>query len=223
MLAHLVQVVVKTLKKPMKTTKIHLLPQLQQTVAQLPIDSISAERKAVLQTLIDYVQKKKEKGEAISLNFICTHNSRRSQFSQIWAQTAADYYGIDINSYSGGVEVTAFNERAVASIERAGFKVTRKGDGNPKYFIFNSDDGEPITAFSKVYDDPANAASGFAAVMTCSHADENCPFIAGAEARIPVRYEDPKAFDGTPEEAARYDERSMQIGAEMFYVFSKIN
>ena len=207
----------------MNTTHFPLLHRLQQTVKQLPIDSISDERKEVLQVLIDYLQNKKEKGEQISLNFICTHNSRRSQFSQIWAKTAADYYGIEIRSFSGGVEVTAFNERAVASIERAGFKVTKKGDGNPKYFIFNSEDGDPITAFSKVYDDPANAASGFAAVMTCSHADENCPFIPGAEARIPVRYEDPKAFDGTPEEAAKYDERSLQIGAEMFYVFSKIN
>lgn len=206
----------------MKTSKSKFLPELLATVKKLPIDRISEERKDVLQTLIDYVQNKWDKGEDIRLNFICTHNSRRSQFSQIWAQTAADYYGIDINSYSGGVEVTAFNERAVASVERAGFKVTRKGDGNPKYFIFNSEDGEPITTFSKVYDDQANAASGFAAVMTCTHADENCPFIPGAEARIPVRYDDPKAFDGTPEETAKYDERSLQIGAEMFYVFSKI-
>lgn len=206
----------------MKATEFQLLAALLDTVNRLPIDRITEERKVVLQALIDYIQKKRDKGEDIKLNFICTHNSRRSQFSQIWAQTAADYYGIDISSYSGGVEVTAFNERAVASIERAGFKVTRKGDGNPKYFIFNSEDGEPITSFSKVYDDPANASSGFVAVMTCSHADENCPFIPGAEARLPVRYEDPKTFDNTPDEAVKYDERSMQIGAEMFYVFSKV-
>ena len=58
--------------------------------------------------------------------------------------------------------------------------------------------------------------------MTCSHADENCPVIPGTEKRIVVRYEDPKAFDNTSEEADRYDERSLQIAAEMFYVFSKI-
>lgn len=202
--------------------KLKLLPPLQSTVDRFDLASIPAERKEALRLLIDYIQSKKDSQQEIRLNFICTHNSRRSQFSQIWAKTAADYYGIAIDSYSGGVEVTAFNERAVAAIERAGFKVIQKGESNPYYFIFNSEDGEPITTFSKVYDDPANAASGFAAVMTCSHADENCPFIPGAEARIPVRYDDPKAFDGTSEEAVRYDERSNQIATEMFYVFSKI-
>ena len=58
--------------------------------------------------------------------------------------------------------------------------------------------------------------------MTCSHAEENCPYIPGTEARIPVMYDDPKAFDGTALETAKYDERCQQIAAEMFYVFSQI-
>ncbi len=197
-------------------------PTLLSTIQKAKSLPISEERKAVLQELIDYVQQKLDKEESISLNFICTHNSRRSQFSQIWAKTAADLYSIPINSFSGGVEVTAFNERAVESIKRTGFKVSKNGNENPKYYIFHSGDGEPIVTFSKLYDDAANVPKGFAAVMTCSHADENCPFIPGAEARIPVRYDDPKAFDGTPEEAGRYDERSLQIASEMIHVFSKI-
>ena len=31
--------------------------------------------------------------------------------------------------------------------------------------------------------------------MVCDHADQNCPFIPGATARIPLRYKDPKEFD----------------------------
>ncbi len=120
------------------------------------------------------------------------------------------------------MEVTAFNERAVASIKRSGFRVSSKGDSNPIYLISHSDDKEPIKAFSKLFDDPINQADQFAAVMTCSHADENCPFIPGTEKRIPVRYDDPKEFDGTPEEAERYDQRSMQIASEMFYTFSQV-
>jgi arsenate reductase len=58
--------------------------------------------------------------------------------------------------------------------------------------------------------------------MTCSHADENCSFIPGTEKHRPVRYNDPKEFDDTPLEAVKYDESSMQIAAEMVYVFSKI-
>lgn len=199
-----------------------LLPPLQEVVNSLDLNAVAAERKEVLQPLISYIQEKYDQGEPVNLNFICTHNSRRSQLSQVWAQTAADLYEINANCYSGGVEVTAFNERAVASLKRSGFRVTQKGEVNPKYFIFHSDDADPITAFSKIYDDNANPTSGFAAVMTCSHADENCPFIGGADVRLPVRYEDPKAFDDTPEEAAKYDERSMQIATEMCYIFSQI-
>lgn len=206
----------------MQTQKLKMLSTLEVTIEKARQLNILDERIQVLNPLIDYIQSKIDQGKDVYLNFICTHNSRRSQFSQIWAQTAADYFGIPANCYSGGVEVTAFNERAVESIKRSGFRVTAKGESNPVYFVFNSDDNEPVSAFSKLFDDPINKADQFAAVMTCSHADENCPFIPGTERRIPVRYEDPKAFDDTPEESARYDERSMQIASEMFYVFSKV-
>jgi arsenate reductase len=185
--------------------------------------AVSDQRKEVLQLLIDYIQNKVNNGGELNLSFICTHNSRRSQFAQIWAQTAADYFGIPANCYSGGVEVTAFNERAVASIKRSGFRVTKRGFDNPVYFIFHSDERDPISTFSKLYDDAINRATRFAAVMTCSHADENCPFIPGSEDRIPVRYEDPKVHDDTAEETNKYDERSMQIASEMFHVFSQIS
>lgn len=202
---------------------MNFYPTLMEHIKKAEKLSIPEERKAVLQILVDYIQEKVSQKQEINLNFICTHNSRRSQFSQIWGKVAAAYHGIDINSFSGGVEVTAFNERAVESIKRFGFNVTKVGEDNPNYSVFYSDDAEPIIAFSKVYDDTANAPSGFAAIMTCSHADENCPFIPGAEARIPVRYDDPKAFDDTDQEKEKYDERSLQIGSEMFYAFSNVN
>ena len=201
----------------------NLTAALEPTIAHARHLNIPEDRLAVLKPLIDYVQSKIDQGKEINLNFICTHNSRRSQFSQIWAQTAADYFGVPAKCYSGVVEVTAFNERAIASIKRSGFKVVAQGDINPIYSVFHSEDHDPIKAFSKLFDDPINQADQFAAVMTCSHADENCPFIPGTEQRIAVRYEDPKAFDDSPQEAAKYDERSMQIASEMFYVFSKVN
>lgn len=199
-----------------------MLPELISTIEKARKLEISDDRKEVLKPLINYIQTTIHQGNSINLNFICTHNSRRSQFSQIWAQTAADYFGINAKCYSGGVEVTAFNERAVESIKRYGFSVSSQGDLNPVYFVFNSDDSHPIIAFSKLFDHTVNNTKKFAAVMTCSHADENCPFIPGTEQRIPVRYDDPKEFDGTQQEAAKYDERSMQIASEMFFVFSNI-
>ncbi|MNG27197.1 hypothetical protein D3C84_1122880 [compost metagenome] len=58
--------------------------------------------------------------------------------------------------------------------------------------------------------------------MTCSQADGGCPFIAGAEKRIPITFEDPKTFDNSPQQTEIYQERSLQIATEMFYVFSEI-
>ena len=196
---------------------------LSQTIASLPISSITSERKDLLEEMAEYLREKQLAGQKIRLNFICTHNSRRSQFSQIWAQTAAAYYGIEAFCYSGGVEVTAFNPRAVAAIQRDGFNVVQKEGENPIYFVLFSDDSEPIVAFSKVYDDPINATKDFAAVMTCDHADENCPFIPGAEKRFPLRFEDPKAFDDSPQEEQMYTERSHQIGAELFFLFERVS
>lgn len=196
---------------------------LEKTINELPVNQLSEDRKEVLKDLINYIQSKLDQTLPVRLNFICTHNSRRSQFSQIWAQTAARFYNIPAANYSGGVEVTAFNERAVKAIEKAGFIVKKEGAGNPEYKIYLSDNAQPITAFSKVFDDSSSPTQGFAAIMTCSHADENCPFIPGADARIPVRYDDPKAFDYTPKEAEMYEQRSIQIATEMFYVFSQIS
>jgi hypothetical protein len=80
-----------------------------------------------------------------------------------------------------------------------------------------------LTCFSKSYEDASNPQQGYCAVMTCSHADENCPLIPGAALRISLPFEDPKAFDGTNEETARYDECCRQIAREMLYAFSLTN
>ncbi len=174
-------------------------------------------RQQTLAKLANYVNEK-QKGQPIALNFICTHNSRRSHLGQIWAAVAAAFYGLDhINTFSGGTEATAFNPRAVAAMIRAGFKIENPGGENPHYQVTYGAGGPPLECFSKVYDDPFNPRDNFAAIMTCSDADENCPIIPGAEMRLALTYEDPKAADDTPEEAQRYDERVRQIGREIFY------
>ncbi len=188
------------------------------------MESISEERKKQLKKIALYVETKKKSGEPANLTFICTHNSRRSHMSQIWAATAAAWYDIEdgINTYSGGTEATAFNPRAVAAIERAGFKVENPGGENPHYKVNYDDNGKVMECFSKKYDDPGNANENFAAIMTCSDADKNCPFIPGASLRVPIPYVDPKESDGTEQEAANYDERCRQIATEMFYLMSQV-
>lgn len=205
--------------------KISLYPQLGAYATELLAagDLIPEMRKTQLAKLAEYISRKRATSGIVRLNFICTHNSRRSHISQIWAATAAAYFGLDgIGAYSGGTEATAFNPRAVAAMERAGFQIINPGGDNPHYLVSFSPDVSPIESYSKTFDDPANPQKEFAAVMTCSDADENCPFIPGTELRLPLTYDDPKAADNTPEESARYDERVRQIGREIFYAMQLV-
>jgi arsenate reductase (thioredoxin) len=188
-------------------------------------DEISPERKALLEKLSTYIQQRIDGGKSVQLVYICTHNSRRSHFGQIWAQAAAAYYQIaNVQTYSGGTEATAFHPNAIAAFQRVGFRVEKTDDSkNPRYKVFHSDEKEPIICFSKTYDDAANPKTEFAAIMTCSDAEENCPFIPGVDLRIGTTYNDPKAFDGTPQQDEKYSERCRQIALECLFVFSKIN
>jgi arsenate reductase len=190
---------------------------IQDFIRSLQIDTISDERKIVLEPFVAYLTQKQRNGEQIKLNFICTHNSRRSQFAQVWAHTIAAYYEIPILSYSGGVEITACNERTIASLMRAGFVVHQDGQINPRYTL-NYGGTTDITLYSKLFDDPINPTRNFAALMTCSDADENCPFISGCEKRIPLTYEDPKKYDNSELEEKMYDQRSKQIATELKYI-----
>ncbi len=180
-------------------------------------------RKATLQPLVNYIQSKVKDKQEIRLNFICTHNSRRSHLSQVWAQTMAHYFNIkNVFCYSGGTEATALFSMVAKTLENTGFKIDVISNGNnPIYSIKYSNNEHPVVCFSKKYDDNFNPTSEFAAIMTCSQADEGCPFITGAEKRIPITYEDPKVFDNTAQQAEKYQERSLQIASEMFYVFSQ--
>lgn len=177
-------------------------------------DTISVERKAILKDLAEYIKST----NSPKINFICTHNSRRSHLSQIWAQTAAAYYGVQLETFSGGTEATAFNPNAVNAVAAAGFRVESEDVANPEYKVFLGDDHPPMVCFSKRFDDEVNPSSGFAAAMTCSEADSDCPVVFGADKRIKLFYEDPKVSDGTPEQEETYSKRCEQIATEMLYV-----
>jgi arsenate reductase (thioredoxin) len=186
-------------------------------------DTIASDRKVELKEVADFISEKLKGNGSVKLNFICTHNSRRSHLAQIWTQTAAAYYGLDgVETFSGGTEATAFNPRAVAAIERAGFQVKNPGGENPAYEVQYSEHITPMKCFSKTFDDPANPDQQFAAIMTCSDADENCPFVPGTSFRKPVTYGDPKESDGTDAEEKTYDERCRQIAREMLFMVSQV-
>lgn len=188
-------------------------------------ESIPSDRKAELTQVADYVRERLAKSKPAKLTFICTHNSRRSHLSQIWAHVAAEYYAlVGVETFSGGTEATAFNPRAVAAMQRCGLKIVADDPAatNPRYSVYTSDSATPQICFSKAYSDPPNPSKGYCAVMTCSQADDACPLVMGCDLRMPIRYEDPKVADDTEFEAQRYDERSAQICTEMLYMMSLV-
>ena len=187
-------------------------------------EHIPAERKEILNQLITYIRLKKSNNGPIRLNFICTHNSRRSNLSQIWAQMMAYHYSIDnVYCYSGGTEATAMFPKVAETLTNQGFEIYRLSDfPNPVYAVKYDQNEHPIICFSKEYNHAFNPQAGYAAIVTCNSADEACPVVLGADARFPIKYDDPKAFDGTDLMDAKYAERSLQIGAEMAYVFGNV-
>lgn len=198
--------------------------KIEELIKNLNVDDISAERKKVLQPLIDFIAQKKSSNKSIRINFICTHNSRRSHLGQIWAQTMATFFNVNnVVAYSGGTETTAMFLKVGETLLKQGFQIQKLSEtNNPVYAIKFDENSHPIIAFSKKFSDDFNPKSDFAAIMTCSHADGNCPFIAGAEKRIPITYDDPKLFDNTDQQNEKYEERSLQIATEMKYIFANI-
>lgn len=205
--------------------KTKLFLDIEKLITELQPNTISEERKSILQPLIEFIQQKVTENQEIRLNFICTHNSRRSHLSQIWAQSMANYFNIkNVFSYSGGTEATALFPMVAETLQNSGFQIKAISEGNnPIYSVKYAENEHPIICFSKKLDDDFNPKSEFAAILTCNSANEACPTVFGAEIRIPITFEDPKAFDNTPQQAEKYQERSLQIATEMFYVFSKIN
>ena len=201
-----------------------MLEHLTQTLIKIAKISVSEERKELLKPLIAYVQGKVDKQEEIRLNFICTHNSRRSHLSQIWAQTMAFHFGVkQVYCYSGGTEATAMFPKVAETLSKQGFYIQKLSNAeNPVYAVQFDENQHPVICFSKAYFDEFNPKKTFGAIMTCNNADEGCPMVFGAEARFPIKYNDPKAYDGTDLMDEKYAERSLEIASEMHYVFSQI-
>lgn len=203
-----------------------LFPNLLSVCDQLAseVDLIPQDRKSLLLKLTKYLHQSYSKSHIPKLTSICTHNSRRSHILQLWVAIAADYYNLPkIDTYSGGTEATAFNPSAVQALERIGLEISAPDNTlNPIYNVRWNAEMPPYQAFSKHYADPPNPSSGFAAILVCTQADESCPTVFGSAFRLALPYDDPKAFDGTPQAPLKYDERVLQIGREILFSLSQI-
>jgi arsenate reductase len=184
---------------------------------------LGADRKIILLKIAKTVAKEFGENKVVNLNFICTHNSRRSQLGQVWAFYAANYFKLNIHAFSGGTEVTAFYRGTVKTLQSVGFdfKVVDFSHQNPKYLISFNGSKETILGFSKRFDDLTNQ-NPFIAITTCNNADTNCPFIPTAIDRFHLPFVDPKFSDGTTEQVEAYLKTNTQIAAEVYFIFNEV-
>jgi len=196
--------------------------EIRSFIDDLDVSNLTVARKVKLDALSAYIKKSSGTDSPIKLNFICTHNSRRSHLCQVWAKTMAAYCGIKVQSYSGGTEATAIFLTIIKTLQNTGFVIDKVSEGsNPTYKLNFTDENHPMTLFSKRYNDRYNPNEEYAAVMTCTDADTNCPVIPNAT-RVSLPYVDPKVSDGKPSELETYATRSRQIATEMKYVFLQV-
>ncbi|WP_298286432.1 hypothetical protein [uncultured Lutibacter sp.] len=182
---------------------------------------IDENRKLLLKSIALFIVKEIKDQKKVNLNYICTHNSRRSQLAQVWSSFACSYFELKkISNFSGGTAATAFYRNTVKTLQEAGFKfqIIEFSHQNPVYAISNKNCIDPIIGFSKLFDDEYNKKP-FIAITTCSNADENCPFIPDAVTRFHLPFNDPKNFDNSLYQAEKYMETNKQIAGEIYFIF----
>jgi len=186
---------------------------------------LNPERKTLLTSIAQTAATDLSKNHPVHFNFICTHNSRRSQLAQVWAHYATHYYKLqNIENFSGGTAVTAFFKNTVKTLQNVGFNFQLKefSHKNPHYLISNATHSETLEGFSKLYDDETNLSPYFA-ITTCNNADENCPFIPEAKHRFHLPFVDPKAYDNTDLQEEKYLEANKRIAGEMHFLYVTIS
>lgn len=182
---------------------------------------IDPKRKDQIQGIAETL-KQQHSSRPHQLIFVCTHNSRRSIFGQVWATVLANYYEIPLESYSGGTEVTSINDNALTCLSHLGFVVQKtQKTGNPIVEV-RYGNSNIIRCFSKLYNDAENPSKNFFAVMLCEHAAENCPFIPNALKRFNLTYPDPKQFDGTPHQDGEYKKVALKVGQELSFLMRQL-
>lgn len=191
---------------------------------QLNAETVSTERKEVLNKLADAINQSYAQCGSVKLNFICTHNSRRSIFSQVWASVISEYLQLpSIEVYSGGTEVTKVFPQVIKTLKEQGVTIFSEDKSeNPKFQFKSPQHKKEVLLFSKLYNDEANPSENFIAVMTCNSADADCPFIPGAFKRISTPFVDPKFSDGSDKMDKIYEQTSVEIATELMYVLNKV-
>lgn len=197
--------------------------KIEQLIELMNVNAISPKRKILLESFAKAITSQMAAHGKADLVFICTHNSRRSQLSQVWASVFANKHHLNITAFSGGTEATAVAPQVISTLKYFGFDISSEPGPNSVHKVSFSETRTSISLSSKLFDDSENPTNNFIAAMTCSDADENCPIIHGCSDRIPLTYNDPKLFDGSAMETTMYQFEAFKIGLEVKYTFSLLN
>lgn len=215
---------------PASRAKLHEKLRSHADYLTTTFDMMDEPHRQAAHRLAEWIVANYETGKPIEAIVVCTGNSRRSILGSSMGNMAAAYYGLNVHFYSGGTAPSAFNRRTVAALRDAGFDVTETGTEatrgsaktlNPKLRIRWGEGLETIE-FSKRFSDESNPRNGFAALMVCSEADSECPTVPGAALRLSTPYLDPKVYDGSAYEAAKYNERRDDIGRMMLAALCQV-
>ena len=184
---------------------------------------IEKNRKDKIVKLAQIIKKNHEQQNIVKITFICTHNSRRSQFSQVWAYISALYFKLDfLEFYSGATEVDSVNLNVINALSNSGLKIEKTHKDKAIYLLKSLKKDKGISLYSKLYNSKLNPSKHFIAIMTCSDADQMCPVIKGADKRVSLPYPDPRVADNTGLEEEVYKQTCSIIAKEMFYLMKQL-
>ena len=225
--------VTRELDAAMPANRAKLLAKLRSHADYLTttFDMIDEPHRQAAQKLAEWMVANYATGKPIEVIVVCTGNSRRSILGSSMGNLAAAYYGLnDIRFYSGGTAPSAFNPRTVTALRDIGFDVAETGTEatrgsvktlNPMLRV-QWGEGLATIEFSKHFSAEGNPSKDFAALMVCSEADAQCPTVPGASLRLSTPYLDPKIYDDSAFEAAKYNERRDDIGRMMLAAICQV-
>jgi len=201
-----------------------LYPILQNYVRNLYPEyrNIPEERRRIIEELASYIRGNFQTNVKTELLFVGSNNSTRSQFSYVWAQTAAYYYGIKgVSFFSGGVSPSDIDTQTISALEDAGFIAYKINQNDlTAYEVKYSYNLSPLLIWPKKYNLKGQQPTiNFASIVVCANADINLPVIKGTNFRTSLHYFDPKAYQNTADAMDHYKDKCREVAMEMFYLF----
>lgn len=165
---------------------------------------------------LDGIKSRLEDIRSGTICFVCTHNSRRSQFAQFWFDNIAQANNLSWNVLSAGTEATAVYPSVITALEHDGITLQYENKVNPHYT--STAIRHPL--YSKTIEELSSTVNIDLAITVCDHADQNCPIIPNVRERSHLPYIDPKHSDGSNHEASTYLETSRMVRQEMQYLLT---